>query len=325
MPRAADRPRDRNLIPMLLGGVALMAAVMTARAGDSVGVTEALHGFKGNWPEAQFSIDATGFIQGDAVLDHSIQVEFEAALPGFVSYLQISSHGDMTLVRGGEGAAALGTISVPVQPPIGPERTIVFYSDRPLDEVLPAGHGNASLGADRGHAEAFLQQLSASQGRGLRLASRSLNYLVNAPEGETQYTTRSIIREVEHAPSHASGTAAPRFPTRIEFEFDSDQLTAKGKRDLDVFGAALVGKLRNRPLTLEGHTDAIGTDAYNQQLSERRATAARQYLVDSFNLTPGSIHVTGKGKAGAVAPNDSEVDRSKNRRVDFIFESPPAR
>jgi outer membrane protein OmpA-like peptidoglycan-associated protein len=149
--------------------------------------------------------------------------------------------------------------------------------------------------------------------------------MVNAPAGQTQYTTRGIIRQVEGGPTHsAAANARPRFPTRIEFEFNSDQLTTQSKRDLDVFGAAVVTKLRDRQLTLEGHTDAIGTDDYNQTLSERRANAARQYLIDSFNLSADKIQALGKGKGDPIAPNDTEADRSKNRRVDFVFATPAA-
>lgn len=321
MPRATVRRSDRNPAEPLVAGVLLFVAVVPVWAGDPLGVSETLEGFRGNWPDAQFSIDTTGFVQGDAVLDHPLQVQYEAAQPGFVSYLRVSSHGDMTLVRGGEASTASGSMSLSIQPPLGPERTIVLYSNRPLDDLVPAGAGTATLGSDRAHAEAFVRQLAGLQTQGLRVVTRRLSYLVNAPQGDTQYTTRSIIREVEGAPPHAKDSAPPRFPTRIEFQFNSDQLTPKGQRDLDVFGAALVGKLRDRSVTLEGHTDAIGSDEYNQQLSERRAATARQYLLESFNLTPDKIRVTGKGKAGAIAPNDSEEDRSKNRRVDFVFGS----
>jgi outer membrane protein OmpA-like peptidoglycan-associated protein len=148
--------------------------------------------------------------------------------------------------------------------------------------------------------------------------------MVDAPVGQTQYTTRGIIREVEGQTnaSHTK-TVTPRFPTRIEFEFNSDRLTPQGKRDLDVFGAALTSKLKEKKVMLEGHTDDIGSDQYNLDLSERRAAVAKQYLLDSFGLPSEQVVAAGKGKSGSIAPNDSETDRSRNRRVDFIFTDAP--
>jgi outer membrane protein OmpA-like peptidoglycan-associated protein len=125
------------------------------------------------------------------------------------------------------------------------------------------------------------------------------------------------VQQAQHDRT-ASGSAA-RIPSRIEFEFDSDRLTAQGKLDLDTFGEALVTDLRDGRVALEGHTDAVGTDDYNQTLSERRARAARQYLVDSFGIPDSRMTAVGRGKSDPVASNDDAVGRSHNRRVDFIF------
>jgi len=287
-------------------------------------VHEALSGIKSNWPQAQFSLDVTGLKDKAAVTEHSLQVEYEAAAKGYLTYLRVSSHGDMLAraVATGTGEES-GTLSLAVEPPLGEEQAIFLFSDRPLTSLLGVRTTDISLGADREHARSLVRKIRQLQAQGVMLAARSIDYRVEAPAGQTQYTTRSVIRMVEaaaQAPSPAQ--AAPRFPTRIEFEFGSDRLTAASKRDLDVFGDAMLESLRDREVTLEGHTDAIGSDQYNLDLSVRRAETARRYLIESFGVSPRQVQATGKGKADPVASNDSETGRSQNRRVDFIFGAP---
>jgi outer membrane protein OmpA-like peptidoglycan-associated protein len=104
----------------------------------------------------------------------------------------------------------------------------------------------------------------------------------------------------------------------VQFDFDSDRITNEGKRDLDEFGEAIL-KMNNTSVLLEGHTDAMGTDEYNMSLSQRRAEAARRYLLESFGFPDARIVAVGKGKTTPLAPNDNEANMKKNRRVDFVF------
>jgi outer membrane protein OmpA-like peptidoglycan-associated protein len=71
-------------------------------------------------------------------------------------------------------------------------------------------------------------------------------------------------------------------------------------------------------LEIEGHTDSVGTDEYNQQLSERRAQAVRDYLVQQ-GIGAGAIVARGLGKTSPIAPNDTPEGRQKNRRVELVL------
>ena len=274
------------------------------------------------WRDAAFSIDVDGpSKEGEATLGQSVEVEYEAAHPGYVTYLRLSSHADMTVFRyPADKVGEQGTNSYVIKPPLGSEEVVVLFSSAPLDQLFPSGATSRDLGSDRASAEQFVRQLQQIEAGGVQVASRRFNYMVSAPAGGTEYTTRSIIRRVEDAPrTLGKGPAAATIPSRVEFDFDSDHLTEQGKRDLDVFGEALVSQLHNRSVVLEGHTDSVGTDDYNLSLSQRRAAAARDYLVKSFGLSESQMTTVGKGKSDPVAPNDSAADRSRNRRVDFIF------
>jgi outer membrane protein OmpA-like peptidoglycan-associated protein len=71
-------------------------------------------------------------------------------------------------------------------------------------------------------------------------------------------------------------------------------------------------------LSVEGHTDSVGTDDYNQQLSEKRAEAVRQYLVQQ-GISGDTIVATGFGKTAPIASNETPEGRQQNRRVELVL------
>jgi len=84
--------------------------------------------------------------------------------------------------------------------------------------------------------------------------------------------------------------------------------------------AKIAGIVSSHPglkLAVEGHTDSVGSDAYNQKLSENRAQSARDYLV-SEGVTADSIVSRGFGKTAPIASNDTSQGRQQNRRVEVI-------
>ena len=99
------------------------------------------------------------------------------------------------------------------------------------------------------------------------------------------------------------------------FDFNKAVLKPEAKAKLD----DLTGKLKG--ITLEviiavGHTDAIGSDAYNQKLSVKRAESVKAYLVTK-GIEPNRIYTEGKGKKQPVADNKTTEGRAKNRRVEI--------
>ncbi len=98
------------------------------------------------------------------------------------------------------------------------------------------------------------------------------------------------------------------------FDFDKSVLKAEGKAKLD----DLVGKLKGISLEViiaVGHTDSVGTDAYNQKLSVARSEAVKAYLV-SKGVEKNRIYTEGKGETSPVADNKTNEGRAKNRRVE---------
>jgi outer membrane protein OmpA-like peptidoglycan-associated protein len=75
----------------------------------------------------------------------------------------------------------------------------------------------------------------------------------------------------------------------------------------------------NIKVEIQGHTDNVGSDSYNQTLSEKRAYAVMNYLVTSLGIIPGRLSANGYGELKPIASNDTEESRAFNRRVDFII------
>ena len=103
----------------------------------------------------------------------------------------------------------------------------------------------------------------------------------------------------------------------VLFEFDKATLTPGALRSL----APLVTFLRenlDRTISIEGHTDSLGSDAYNQQLSQHRAEAVRDFLVQS-GISADRITARGMGKGYPVASNATEAGRQQNRRVEMVI------
>lgn len=101
----------------------------------------------------------------------------------------------------------------------------------------------------------------------------------------------------------------------VLFAFDSSELTPAAQQQLQ----ALVPKLSDPSVSrvrVVGHTDSKGTDAYNQALSERRASSAAEYLINQ-GVTPQKVTSQGRGESEPVADNETDAGRAQNRRVEL--------
>lgn len=110
---------------------------------------------------------------------------------------------------------------------------------------------------------------------------------------------------------------AIRFDNAILFDFDSSTLRPQARADL----ADLAESLRNYPdhdAVIVGHTDATGTDSYNQGLSERRAASVENYLA-SLGVSPSRLRAVGVGETQPIASNETEEGRQLNRRVEIAI------
>ncbi len=104
----------------------------------------------------------------------------------------------------------------------------------------------------------------------------------------------------------------------ILFEFDSANLVSKGSfTSLRKLAGHLTQNGKFRKVVVEGHTDSIGTDAYNEDLSHRRALTIKTWLTKQFGISSEKIVAVGKGESEPIADNGNYQGRQLNRRVVF--------
>jgi outer membrane protein OmpA-like peptidoglycan-associated protein len=106
------------------------------------------------------------------------------------------------------------------------------------------------------------------------------------------------------------------FASGLLFDYDSDVIKGNARANLDQLAASLA-KYDDSELMIVGHTDATGTEAYNQGLSERRAYSAQRYLYSQGVTRP--IRTLGRGELEPIASNETEDGRAHNRRVEVAI------
>jgi outer membrane protein OmpA-like peptidoglycan-associated protein len=135
---------------------------------------------------------------------------------------------------------------------------------------------------------------------------------------------RALLDELKRSNIEARETdrgVAVNLPS-VNFQFDSSNLTSEGQERVRQIASIVNRQARDRRISVEGHASKERADqeAYNQQLSDRRArTVADELAYDG--LDPNRVSSRGLGTRSPIASNDSEEGRSKNRRVEVIIEN----
>lgn len=133
------------------------------------------------------------------------------------------------------------------------------------------------------------------------------NYLDNQAKELEQVQGAEVVREGDEL--------KVTFAEKILFDFDSSALKAASRTQLDQV-ASVLGKYPETNIVVKGHTDAKGSDEYNQRLSERRAAAVVNYLEEQ-GVRRSRMTARGYGESMPVASNDTEEGRAENRRVEL--------
>ncbi|NHZ88528.1 OmpA family protein [Massilia sp. CCM 8733] len=142
-------------------------------------------------------------------------------------------------------------------------------------------------------------------------ASRPVPVTPVAPAAPSVTPAPAIVQPAPAAPVLVSEKVS--FAAEALFDFDKSVVKPAGKAALD----DLLGKLQGmntEVMVTVGHTDSVGSDAYNQKLSMRRAEAVKAYIA-SKGVDSARIYTEGKGESQPVADNNSAEGRAKNRRV----------
>lgn len=119
-----------------------------------------------------------------------------------------------------------------------------------------------------------------------------------------------------------TGDLKAMMPSDFLFDYNSAELKESAKLDLQRLGLLIQTWTKSRVI-VEGHTDSIGTEAYNNDLSLRRAQSIRNYIEKSLMIDTGRIETKGLGESEPIAdPNGDVQQQAINRRVVIRFINP---
>jgi outer membrane protein OmpA-like peptidoglycan-associated protein len=129
-------------------------------------------------------------------------------------------------------------------------------------------------------------------------------------------TTRSLSN-TEREEIATIAKDKPNIDLEITFDYNSADISAKSLPSVQALGRALTSAdLKGSTFIVAGHTDAAGGEAYNQDLSERRADSIKHYLMDKFGIAGADLVTVGYGKSKLKDPNQPMAEM--NRRVQVV-------
>ena len=138
---------------------------------------------------------------------------------------------------------------------------------------------------------------------------RSLRLLDDGPSG-------GLAAASAAAAVVASEAARPQaLSLPVPFAFDSAEILPSAKAQLDAIAAGIRMLPANQRVVIEGHTDAVGTEEYNEELSQRRAQSVRRYLVATHGIEPTRLQAVGLGEHDPLPGRNPLA--GENRRVQF--------
>ncbi|MGV7214754.1 OmpA family protein [Bradyrhizobium sp. UFLA05-112] len=157
--------------------------------------------------------------------------------------------------------------------------------------------------------------------RGLSIGPQTTDPAPSAAETKLLQSVRGrATRSLSVAEREEIATAAkdkPNIDLEITFDYNSANISAKSMPSVQALGRALTNPdLKGSTFVVAGHTDAAGGEAYNQDLSERRADAIKRYLIDKYSISAGDLVTVGYGKSKLKDPSQPMAE--VNRRVQVV-------
>ena len=189
----------------------------------------------------------------------------------------------------------------------------IAFTDQTAFEDTADGIEERLLGKGT-QQQATIRARGKSTARASSITVRGLR-AVRDPEGEPEF----VEEDFEMPASRAA--RGPSVDLAIRFGVDSAAIRRGSHSVLTELGTALKRPtLRNRTVSIAGHTDSDGTDDHNLQLSVRRGLAVRGWLLKQHGVDPSTIEVRGYGESLPLVPNDSPGNKQVNRRVEITTE-----
>jgi peptidoglycan-associated lipoprotein len=139
--------------------------------------------------------------------------------------------------------------------------------------------------------------------------------------GETSKTAQEALKRAMEAGKLAEGKLLYETvltDEKVKFGFDTSDLSPEAKAAIDEFAAQLKAENQGVYIEIQGHTDSVGSEKYNEELGLLRAESVRRYLSQQHQFPLHRINVISYGETAAVADNSTREGRSQNRRVALV-------
>jgi peptidoglycan-associated lipoprotein len=139
--------------------------------------------------------------------------------------------------------------------------------------------------------------------------------------GEISQTAQDALRRAQEAGKLAEGKflyETVLTDDKVKFGFDTSDLSPEGQAAIDEFAAKIKQDNKNVYVEIQGHTDNVGSEKYNEELGLLRAEAVRRYLNQKQSFPLHRINVISYGESSPIADNKTREGRSQNRRVALV-------
>lgn len=276
----------------------------------------------GKWPEANLraSLDPPGSLQIEQ--GGSFHVRVAADTDASVALVLVSPDSRARILiphrdRSGDRVEPGAEMLIPDLPsgeilyadmPVGKATVYIIASS---DALWPDGAGSKEQWTPMADVDASLTSAVAVHGNP-RLA------VARIPLRVVPASTKEFVSTEEFVQFYGVATRSVTNAQRgfaVQFAYGSAELTEFGRRQLDAVGRGMTDpRLAANRFVIEGHTDDVGTDEYNMDLSRRRAISVAQYL-GGLGVKPARLKESALGKKDPAVPGTSEQARAANRRV----------
>ena len=199
------------------------------------------------------------------------------------------------------------------------QKNISAIKDSLIDLWASDARGAKSLNAALSDERNRLERLNREKQKNIEEVQRALaekDSLLAAQRAEAQKKLDALNSKAISVYRDARGTILSM--SDILFETGKADLKQELRENLSAIGAILQSLLTESKIIVEGHTDNVGSEDFNQKLSEQRAKAVMQYLIER-GIDANRLQSIGYGLTKPVADNKTEEGRARNRRVELVI------
>ena len=205
---------------------------------------------------------------------------------------------------------------------------LVYMADRKVEiaraeaDTSFAEDQRAALSAQRDKARLDARTHEADVAEGKVATARSEAGAANLAAANSEQQAAELQRQIDALQAKPTDRGLVLTLGDVLFASGKANLLSGATGNLDKL-AAFLNKYPDRTVIIEGYTDNVGSEDYNQGLSERRADSVKSYLAGQ-GIGALRLSALGKGESGAVADNSSATGRQQNRRVEVVISNPAA-